>query len=75
MVDPTKDQTALTIAKLFWEHMVQPYGCPKKILSDQGLNFELVIIYELCRLNGIRKAHTTHRVLEPMCSSTAPCWA
>lgn len=28
VVVPTEDQTALTMATLFWEHVVQAYGCP-----------------------------------------------
>lgn len=59
IVVPTKDQTAITTAKLFWKHVVQPYGCPKRILSDQGPNFESQLFSELCRLSGIRKSHTT----------------
>lgn len=51
VVVPTKDQTAATTAKHFWEHIVQLYSCPKKILSDQGLNFEI------CHLSFITKSH------------------
>lgn len=40
LVVSTKDQTATTAAKLFWEHGVQPYGCLRCLHLYQGPNFE-----------------------------------
>lgn len=56
---PTRDMTANTTARVLWGNFIQNYGCPARILSDQGPNFEAGIITELCRLYGIRKCHTT----------------
>ena len=35
------------------------FGFPKKILSDQGQNFESLLISELCELMQIKKLRTT----------------
>ncbi|KAK7888599.1 hypothetical protein WMY93_024159 [Mugilogobius chulae] len=55
----TKDQTALTTAKVIWSQVIQPFGVPKRIMSDQGPNFESQLVRELCELYGIQKDHTT----------------
>lgn len=56
---PTADQTALTTAKALWAAVLQPFGCPEVIHSDQGPNFESTLIQELCRMYGCRKTRTT----------------
>lgn len=33
---PTRDQSALTTAKALWTALILPFGCPERILSDQG---------------------------------------
>ena len=38
----TKDQTALTIARLFVEEIVCRYAIPSQLLSDRGLHFSLI---------------------------------
>ena len=35
------------------------YGMPKKLLSDQGRNFESRLVLELCALTNVKKLHTT----------------
>ena len=35
------------------------YGFPKRILSDQGRDFESDIVRELCKMAGIQKIRTT----------------
>lgn len=55
----TKDQMAMTTAKLFWEHVVQSFGCLKQINLNQRQNFASITFSELCCLSGIRKLHTT----------------
>lgn len=52
---PTTDQTALTIAKALWAIVFQPFGCPEVIHSDQGSNFESILIAELCKMYGCHK--------------------
>lgn len=56
---PTADQTAITTARALWSQVIQPFGCPEKIHSDQGANFESDLIYELCQLYGAQKSRTT----------------
>lgn len=55
----TKDQTAKTVAKALWEKFFMTYGFPKRILSDQGRDFESKMIKELCDVAGITKCRTT----------------
>ena len=56
---PTLDQTAAATARALWTYVIQPFGCPETIHSDQGPNFESKLIKELCQLYGCRKTHTT----------------
>lgn len=56
---PTADQTAITTARALWNHVIQPFGCPETLHSDQGPNFKSKVISELCNLYGCRKSHTT----------------
>ena len=55
----TSSQKAHVVAKTLWEHFFVHYGFPDKILSDQGQNFESVLINELCELAQIKKLRTT----------------
>ena len=55
----TKDQTAKTVAKTLWYSFFMVYGFCSKILSDQGRDFESLIIKELCDIAGIKKCRTT----------------
>ena len=54
----TSSQKAHVVAKTLWEHFFVHYGFPEKILSDQGRNFESVLISELCELTQIKKLRT-----------------
>ena len=55
----TSSQKAHIVAKTLWEHFFVHYGFPEKILSDQGQNFESVLVSELCELAQIKKLRTT----------------
>ena len=55
----SKTQTAQATAKLLWENFIRHYGFPEKFLSDQGRNFEIELISELCKLAQVEKVHTT----------------
>ena len=44
----TPSQKAHVVAKTLWEDFFVHYGFPEKILSNQGRNFESVLISELC---------------------------
>ena len=54
----TSSQKAQIVAKTLWNHFFVHYGFPKKILSDQGQNFESILISELCELTQIKKFRT-----------------
>ena len=54
-----KDQTAKTVAKVFYEHFIAVFGVPTKLLSDRGVNFTSAPVEELCAAFGIQKCRTT----------------
>ena len=54
-----KDQTAKTVAKVFYEHFIVVFGVPAKLLSDRGSNFTSTLVEELCAAFGIQKCCTT----------------
>lgn len=56
---PTKDQKATTVARCLWEQFLIHYGFPERLHSDQGRDFESLIIKELCALVGIKKIRTS----------------
>ena len=56
---PTRDQKAVTVAKVLWEKYFIHYGFPERLHSDQGRDFESKVIAELCKLLDIRKSRTT----------------
>uniref|UniRef100_A0A3B1KLS0 Gypsy retrotransposon integrase-like protein 1 n=1 Tax=Astyanax mexicanus TaxID=7994 RepID=A0A3B1KLS0_ASTMX len=56
---PTVDQSALTTARVLWNCVIQPFGCPEVFHSDQGANFESNLVKELWALYGCRKSRTS----------------
>lgn len=56
---PTKNQTATTTAKILSTKVIQQFGVPIHLLSDQGPNFESNLMKELYNLYGMLKSHTT----------------
>ena len=61
-----KDQTAKTVAKVLYEKFIMVFSAPAKLLSDQGVNFTLVLVEELCTTFGIQKCWTT--AYHPQCN-------
>ena len=55
----TKTQTTQMTAKTLWDKFIVHYGLPKKILTDQGQNFESQLVADLCKLKGTQKVQTT----------------
>ena len=55
----TKTQTAQMTAKTLWDKFIVHYGLPKKILMDQGCNFESQLVADLCKLMGTQKVWTS----------------
>lgn len=56
---PTKDQKAITVAKVLWEKYFVHYGLPARIHSDQGRDFESRLIKEFLTMLGIKKSRTS----------------
>ena len=55
----TRNQKAETVAKALVTQWFEPYGIPQRIHSNNGRNFDSVLISELCKLYGIHRSHTT----------------
>lgn len=56
---PTCDQCASTVAQMLVTEWFSKFGVPAHIHSDQGCNFESVLIQQLCGLYDIKKSRTT----------------
>ena len=66
LVVVTKDQTAKTVAKVFYEHFIAVFRAPAKLLSNRGVNFMSALVEELCSAFGIQKCRTT--AYHPQCN-------
>ena len=55
----TRTQTAQMSARTLWDKFIVHYGLPKKILTDQGWNFESQLVADLCELMGMQKIWTS----------------
>ena len=64
-VFPTKDQKAHTVADILVSRVFSRFGPPQIIHSDQGRNFESVLMHEVCQIMGTHKSRTT--AYHPQC--------
>ena len=55
----TPDQKASTVAPLLISRIFSRFGPPAVLHSDQGRNFESVLMHEICDSMGITKTRTT----------------
>ena len=55
----TSSQTAKCTAQNLWDKFIVYYGLPKKILMDQGHNFESDLLKELCEIPHVKKIRTS----------------
>jgi transposase InsO family protein len=51
--------TAETAAEFLYNRLICRYGVPERIITDQGPNFESLLIKELCGLMNIGKLRST----------------
>ncbi|KAK3870896.1 hypothetical protein Pcinc_023922 [Petrolisthes cinctipes] len=56
---PTKNQKASTVANILVEEIFYRFGCPERVLSDQGRNLEGQLVQELCKYYKIEKSRTS----------------
>ena len=53
------DQRAETTAKAFVNEVIARHGVPRKLLTDQGRNFEAELIKQVFQLLGVHKLRTS----------------
>jgi hypothetical protein len=56
---PLRNQTAELISKTFVNEFISRYGCPLEIHTDQGTNFQSILLNTICDMLQIRKTKTT----------------
>lgn len=56
---PVTDMTAETVAKAVYEGWICRFGCPVRITTDQGRQFESELFTDLMKLLGICKTRTS----------------
>ena len=67
-----KDQTAKTVAKVFYKCFIAVFGVPVKLLSDRGVNVTSALVEELCAAFGIQKCLTT--AYHAQCNGQVECF-
>ena len=68
----TMDQTAKTVAKVFYECFIAVFGAPAKLLSDRCANFTSTLVEELCAVFSIQKCRTT--AYHAQCNGQVECF-
>ena len=54
-----EDQKAETVAKVFAEKVVLPFGAPIHLLKNRGTNFVSELMQDVCKLLHIKQVETT----------------
>jgi transposase InsO family protein len=55
---PIQTQTADSAAEAFFQNCIMRFGCPMRVQTDQGANFESSLFAELCQRCHIAKRRT-----------------
>ena len=61
----TRDQKATTVANILVSRLFSRFGPPTIIHSDQGKNFDSILMHEVYNLMGLKKTRTT--AYHPQC--------
>lgn len=69
---PIADMTAETVAKAVYEGWICRFGCPKKITTDQGRQFESELFIDLMKLLGVHKSRSSP--YHPQCNGKIERW-
>ncbi|XP_055944570.1 uncharacterized protein YagA-like [Argiope bruennichi] len=56
---PIPDMTAQTVAQKFFKHWIARFGCPVRITTDQGRQFESDLFRALSQLLGIKRIRSS----------------
>lgn len=56
---PLRDQEAITIARVFYDHWISRFGAPLRVTTDQGRQFESYLFKHLSQLMGSTHIRTT----------------
>ena len=56
---PLQDIEATTVAKALYENWICRFGCPTKVTTDRGTQFESDLFKQLTKLTGTTHIHTT----------------
>ena len=59
IMDYFTNQEAVTVANVLVNEYIPRHGVPMELHTDQGRNFESIVIKEMCKLLGIHKTRTT----------------
>ena len=54
-----QNMEAVTVARIFVNEFVSRFGAPDSLHTDQGKNFDSMLLKEVCRLLGVEKTRTT----------------
>ena len=63
---PTRDQKAFTVASILVSRVFSRFGPPAFLHSDQGQNFDSIIMHEIYELMGLKGHALLHITLKVM---------